>query len=112
AFVAGIGSFFSDLYLGFPTFMFATLIIKGIMGYIAGKFLYSPNNTPSVMRKFLGILLSGLWMVFGYYIFEVMILGYEWRVGLIDAAANLGQVAVGGIIFIPLSYSAARFKKM
>ncbi len=112
AFVAGIGSFFSDLYLGFPAFMFATLIIKGIMGYIAGKFLYSDNGAPSAMRKFLGILLSGLWMVFGYYIFEVIILGYDWRVGLIDAVANLAQVAVGGIIFIPLSYSAARFKKM
>src|SRR5690606_40413333 len=69
-----IGSFFSDLYLGFPAFMFATLIIKGIMGYIAGKFLYSDNGAPSAMRKFLGILLSGLWMVVGYYIFEVIIL--------------------------------------
>ena len=48
----GLGSFLADLYLGFPTFMFATLIIKGIMGYIAGKFLYTPQGQPSGMRKF------------------------------------------------------------
>lgn len=82
------------------------------MGYIAGKFLYTPQGQPSGMRKFLGILLSSLWMVFGYYIFEVFVLGYEWRVGLIDAAANLAQAAIGGVIFVPLSYSAARFKKI
>ena len=40
-------------------------------------------------------------MVFGYYIFEVFVLGYEWRVGLIDAAANLAQAAIGGVIFVP-----------
>ena len=112
AFVAGVGSFFADLYLSYPVFMFATLIIKGIMGYIAGKFMYIPNKRPSSMRLFLGILLSGLWMVFGYYIFEVFVLGYEWRVGLLDAAANAAQAGVGAVIFIPLSYTAARFKKL
>lgn len=112
AFIAGLGSFLADLYLGYPAFMFATLIIKGIMGYIAGKFLYIPNRKPSPMRIFLGILLSGLWMVFGYYVFEVFVLSYDWRVGLIDAAANAIQAAIGGVIFVPLSYTAARFKKI
>ena len=32
-------------------------------------------------------------------------------VGLIDAAANAIQAAIGGVIFVPLSYTAARFKR-
>ncbi|NMA95289.1 MAG: ECF transporter S component [Clostridiales bacterium] len=112
AFVAGIGSAFSDLYLGYPVFMMATLIIKGVMGYIAGKFMYLPKAKPSYMRMFLGILISGLWMVVGYYTYEVFVLGYDWRAALLDAAANLAQAGVGGAIFLPLSYAATRFKRL
>ena len=83
AVVSGLGSFVSDLYLGFPLYMFATLIIKGIMGGIAGYFLYSPQGTVSWSRKFLGILIAGLWMAVGYYIFEVFIIRIiDWRANI------------------------------
>lgn len=112
ALVSGIGSFLADLYLGAPAYMFATFIIKGIMGYIAGKFLYKKDGEPSKGRKALGLIIAGLWMVLGYYIYEITFLQIEWRTGLIDAAANIGQAVVGAVIFIPLSYSVARIKKI
>ena len=41
AFIAGLGSFLADLYLGYPAFMFAT-IIKGIMAILQGSFYIFP----------------------------------------------------------------------
>jgi uncharacterized membrane protein len=111
AVVSGLGSFVSDLYLGFPLYMFATLIIKGIMGGIAGYFLYSPQGTVSWSRKFLGILIAGLWMAVGYYIFEVFIIRIiDWRANIPNLFANIAQAFVGAVIFLPLSKPLERLK--
>lgn len=110
--VAGLGSFLADLYLGAPVYMFATLIIKGIMGLIAGYFLYTPKCDTPIVRKTMGLVISGLWMMAGYFIYEVGVLALEWRAALLDVGANGLQAVIGIAVFIPLSYSVCRFKKI
>lgn len=103
AIVSGIGSLFADLYLGSQQYMFATLIIKGIMGGIAGYFLHRPKTHRLHAGTFLGLVAAGLWMALGYYLYEVLFLGINWIANLTNLAANLIQAAVGIIIYLPLS---------
>jgi uncharacterized membrane protein len=111
AVVSGVGSFLSDLYLGFPVYMFATLIIKGIMGAIAGYFLYVPGGRPSWGRKIIGVALAGLWMAVAYYVFEVYIIQIiDWRANIPNFLANLGQAIVGILIFLPISKPLEKLK--
>jgi uncharacterized membrane protein len=111
AVVSGLGSFLSDLYLGYPLYMFATFVIKGIMGGIAGYFLYVPQGRVSWRRKLLGVALAGLWMAVGYYVFEVYIVRIvDWRANIPNFFANIGQALVGALIFLPLSKPLERLK--
>jgi len=111
AVVSGLGSFLSDLYLGYPLYMFATFVIKGIMGGIAGYFLYVPQGRVSWRRKLLGVAIAGLWMAVGYYVFEVYIVRIvDWRANIPNFFANIGQALVGALIFLPLSKPLERLK--
>ena len=113
AVVSGLGSFLSDLYLGFPLYMFATLVIKGLMGGIAGYFLYVPHGRVSWSRKFVGIAAAGLWMAIGYYIFEVFIVRIvDWRANIPNLFANIAQAFVGAVIFLALSKPLERLKDL
>lgn len=100
ALVSGIGSFFADLYLGSPVYMIPTLIIKGIMGGIAGYFLY--KNT-SLIQTFVGLILAGLWMSLGYYFFDVFFFHIDWRVYLYTIPINFAQAVLGMIIYFSLA---------
>jgi len=111
AVVSGLGSFFADLYLGAPQYMFGTLVIKGIMGAIAGCFLFKRKGEPSFQRMILGLGIAGFWMAFGYYLYEVLFLSINPIANLPMLLANLAQAVIGIVIFLPLSRSAARLKK-
>jgi uncharacterized membrane protein len=110
AIAGGLGSFFADLYLGAPLYMFATLIIKGIMGGIAGHFLYFPRNKDKVSGTFLGLFISGIWMAFAYYFYDVIFLGIDWIANLPNLVTNFAQAAVGMLIYLPLSRGIVRIK--
>lgn len=102
AFISSIGSFFADLYLGSPQYMIATLLIKGIMGAIAGYFLnYDKDNSP--FKKLSGLILAGSWMAISYYLYEVAILGINPIANLPSLLVNFAQAGVGIIIYLPLS---------
>lgn len=112
AIVAGVGSFFADLYLGAPIYMFATLIIKGIMGGIAGHFLYFPKNKNKIQGILLGLSIAGSWMALAYYLYEVVFLGIDWLANLPNLAVNFAQAAIGVVIYIPLSKAVVRVRSI
>ncbi len=99
---AGLGSFLADLYLGAPHYMLASFFIKGGMGFIAGLFLYGQVK-PSVIRQSLGLVLAGLWMTLGYYVFEVVFFQINWIVNLSTLPVNFAQALLGMVIYLPLS---------
>jgi len=80
-----------------------TFIVRGIMGYIIGSIAWSNgkkgNNT---IINIVGIIISGIWMIFGYYITEVILYGnYITPLGSIPG--NITQIVVGLIIGVPIA---------
>jgi len=92
----GLGSAIADI-IGFPLFAVPTLVIKGLEGLIAGLIA----NRKSVYRDIFAIVAAGAEMIIGYFLVEV----YLWGVGgaLAEVPANVAQIAVGGLIGIPIA---------
>jgi uncharacterized membrane protein len=92
----GLGSAVADI-IGFPLFAVPTLVIKGLEGLIAGLVA----NKKSVYRDIFAVVAAGAEMVIGYFLVEV----YLWGVGgaLAEVPANVAQIAVGGLIGIPIA---------
>ncbi len=97
-FAGGLGSAIADI-IGFPLFAVPTLIIKGLEGLIAGLI----TNKKQVYRDIIAIIIAGFEMVIGYFIFEWLILQWGLVSALAEIPANIGQIAVGGIIGIPIA---------
>ena len=104
--VGGLGSFLADLLLGFGIYAPASLIIKGLEGLIAGYLLEKKlgRNYP-----ILATIVAGLWMAFGYYIFEIFLYGSKGA--LASVPANLAQGVLGAITSIIL-YTALKKTKL
>jgi len=109
AFTAGLGSALADLYLGATIYIPATLVIKAVMGGVAGWFLFNKTEekTPAG-RIVLGLAIPALWMSVGYYLYEVAVLQINWIVNLPGLLINLAQGAVGIILYLPLSAAVRR----
>jgi len=109
AFTAGIGSSLADLYLGVPIYIPATLVIKSVMGAVAGWFLFRKTDEKTRPgRIVLGLAIPALWMSVGYYLYEVMVMQVNWIVNLTNLLINLAQGAVGIVLYLPLSAAVRR----
>ena len=119
AIAAATGSALGDVLGGFAVWAPWTLVIKGVMALVMGAFILMLIKK-SESRKFpnvfviraAGMFLAGMWMVFGYFIAESVI--YGWQVALLGIPWNIGQFAVGMAIAVPVASSlyktpAARF---
>ena len=97
---AGIGSAMADLILGYVVYVPGTLIIKGMIGLVAG--LIARAMKRSRLSAVIGAVAAEAVMVLGYFLYESVLLGY----GMAAAAAipgNLIQAAGGIVIFTVLS---------
>lgn len=110
AFAGGVGSALSDLAAGASVYILPTLIIKSIMGALAGVIASRKRNAsgkvqPLSLRNMLSMVVSGLWMVIGYYIAEAMMAG-NMISPLTSIPANIlqyvGGIIIAAIILIPL----------
>ena len=92
----GLGSSLADL-IGFPGFAIPTLVIKGLEGFLAGLV----TNKKSIFRDILAVIVAGVEMIAGYFVVE----SYLWGVGgaLLEIPGNIGQIAIGGIVGIPIA---------
>ena len=97
----GLGSSLADL-IGFPVFVFPTLVIKGIEGFLAGLI----TNKKSVLRDVLAVIVAGVEMIVGYFVVE----SYLWGIGeaLLEIPGNIGQIAIGGLVGIPIAMIVRR----
>lgn len=85
---AALGSMLADL-LGYPQYAVFTLIIKGLMGLIAG---WGMKSAKLGVKSVLCICISGIILVGGYFIADV-ILG-DIGLAIVDLPWNLVQLAV------------------
>jgi uncharacterized membrane protein len=72
----GVGSCLADIFLGFPIYAPATLIIKGLEGVVVGL-IADPKKTHDRIniRDILAVLIGGLIMIFGYLVYEIILYG-------------------------------------
>ncbi|MEI8200086.1 MAG: ECF transporter S component [Eubacteriales bacterium] len=92
-FPAAIGSALADLLAGYPVYIPATFVIKGLMGLVAGFLL--KNDKVTVSRKILAFTLAELIMVAGYFGYESLPFMYGPAAAAGSVIPNLGQAAVG-----------------
>lgn len=91
ALCAAIGSALADLMGGYIIYMLPSFLIKGAMGYLAGKTLRSANG----FKRLLILIVAELIMVSGYFLFEGFMMG--WAAAVASVPMNLIQGA-GGVL--------------
>jgi uncharacterized membrane protein len=106
AIAGGVGAMIADALLA-PQFAVGTLIIKGLEGAIVGSL--SRKLQTALPSRSLGatttVLIGGLEMVFGYFLYEQLVLGYPLAAAIIEVPFNLVQMGVGLVIAIPVVHA-------
>jgi uncharacterized membrane protein len=101
AIAGGLGSSLADFLGGWYVWVPFTLIIKGVEGLLAGWILNIGGDDQSSLRLVLAWIVGGLEMVAGYFLVQVYMYGFS--AALVEAPFNFVQMAVGGIVGIPVS---------
>ncbi|NLK37868.1 MAG: ECF transporter S component [Epulopiscium sp.] len=95
----GVGSALADILTGYAHWAPFTLIIKGAMGYIVGKYAKVITGKALISFRNVGVCVAGvIWMVFGYFI-GGGILKSSFAVALTSVPENIVQGSAGLIIF-------------
>ncbi|MFX1338441.1 MAG: ECF transporter S component [Promethearchaeota archaeon] len=104
----GIGSALADIFLGYTIYAPATLIIKGLEGFIVGLIANPKKNYKKLTyRDILAVVIGGMIMVFGYLIYETLIFGFP--VALYEFILNITiQFGVSVIIAIIFAKTVRR----
>jgi uncharacterized membrane protein len=72
----GVGSALADVFLGYYIYAPATLIIKGLEGFVVGMIANPKDNySKPNLRDIIAVVVGGLIMVFGYFIYETILYG-------------------------------------
>ena len=93
---AAIGSSLADM-IGYPIYIPATFLLKGIMALIASK-----AKNKEKKGKIITMITGGLIMVLGYYLYEAFILYGNVISPLYNIPFNILQFSVGIIIALIL----------
>ncbi len=95
-----------DLMSGWALWAPFTFVIRGVMGWIIGRLSSSEqmNATKFGIWHTLVIAISGVWMIIGYYITEVVLYG-NYIVPLNSIFGNISQIVIGVAGAIPLAYT-------
>jgi uncharacterized membrane protein len=98
----GIGSSLADLFLGYTIYAPATLIIKGLEGFVVGL-IADPKKQSSRIgsRDILSVIAGGSIMVYGYFLYEIFLWGIPGAVYelFLNAFIQFGLGGITAIIF-------------
>jgi len=106
----GVGAMIADIMLGYAPFAPGTLAIKGLEGFIVG-FLYKKlkkHIANSSLSATIAIVVGGLEMVIGYFLYEQLVLGYPFAAAIAEVPANIVQMTIGLIIAVPVVLAIQR----
>lgn len=80
-----------------------TFIVRGIMGYIIGSIAWSNNKRGSnIVTNIAAIVISGVWMIFGYYVTEIILYG-NYIKAIASIPGNITQIVIGIVIGVPVA---------
>lgn len=96
----GMGLF--DILSGWVAWAPFTFIIRGIMGYIIGYVSNSNDRKGnSTTWNLIGIVISGIIMIVGYYIAEIIITG-NYIAPITSIPGNIIQIVFGALFGLPI----------
>ena len=101
---SGLGSMLADILVGGGIYIPATLIIKGLMGFVCAAIMKNAKFPGFIMACILG----GAIMVVGYGLFEWFSFSWAYAVGTVPF--NLIQWAAGVAGAVVLYYPVKRIK--
>jgi uncharacterized membrane protein len=105
----GVGSAIADILSGYAIYAPGTFIIKGIEGFICGSLVRKNEegriNLPSLI---ISTLVSAVWLVFGYFMYEYLIFGIA--AALPSIPGNIIQGTVSAVAVIPVVLTIKRSK--
>ena len=111
AIAGAVGMAIFDLSSGWALWAPFTLVVRGIMGYIVGTIAYSNNkNGDNFLINILAVFVSGIWMIIGYYITEVILYG-NLLAPVASIPGNITQLAVGLVLGLPLAKILKRYTR-
>jgi uncharacterized membrane protein len=108
AFAGGVGSAVADLLGGWYIWVIPTLLIKGTEGFLTGWMLR--RGKPNLRNVVIAWIVGGLVMVFGYCLVQIYLYGFS--AALVELPFNFVQMAVGGIVGIPVSQALKRVMQL
>lgn len=86
-----------------------TFVVRGVMGYIIGSISWSRSKKGNdINTNILGVIISGIWMIFGYYITEIILYGSHAK-AILSIPGNITQIVIGMIIGIPVAKLLKRY---
>ena len=108
---AGGGAAIADIIVpfGFP-FAPGTLVIKSIEGALVGIINNTlKQRTSSItLSATISVIVGGLEMVAGYFIYEQLVLGYPLAAALAEVPFNIVQMIVGLVVAVPVMHAIMR----
>ena len=111
AIAGAVGMAIFDLSSGWSLWAPFTLVVRGIMGYIVGTIAYSNNkNGDNFLINILAVFVSGIWMIIGYYITEVILYG-NLLAPVASIPGNITQLVVGLVVGLPLAKILKRYTR-
>ena len=99
----GIGSALADILTGYGYWAPFTLIIKGLMGYTAGKIAFDGSDKAFGANKLLGAAAAEIIMIAGYLIGGTILKG-SFLVALTSVPSNAVQAVGGAILYFVIAY--------
>jgi len=105
----GVGAAIADILVA-AQFAPGTLIVKGLEGAIVGflnKKIQKRTRSLSLSAT-ASVIIGGLEMVAGYFIYEQLVLGYPLAVALVEVPFNVVQMLVGLIVAVIIVHVVLR----
>jgi uncharacterized membrane protein len=100
AIAGGLGSGLADLLSGWYNWVIFTAVIKGAEGYIAGT-LAGDHATRTLSKTVVAWFVGAIVMVAGYFVVQVFMYGFG--AAMAEAPFNFVQMAVAGVVGVPVS---------
>ncbi len=106
----GLGSALADLLSGYAHWALFSLVIKGIMGYLAGAVASGCTQKHFfTVRNLFGVVLAEVWMIVGYLLAGTLLYG-SFATALTSVPENAVQAVGGIIVFLVLGSACYRAK--
>lgn len=94
----GMGLF--DIMSGWVAWAPFTFVVRGVMGFLIGYIAQKKGGNSFILNT-IAIIVGGIWMIFGYYVTEV-ILYHNLYTPLASIPGNVTQIVVAAVVVLPL----------